>query len=123
MMNGDSMTSAGDPLFMLHHGFVDKMWADWQAKNASRLAEIGGLNRQDPAIGFTEFPGSMEEESAMWGKPTKEILAVTPDPTKGDGGGNITTLGHVLSSSGIIPDVTIRDIMNIKGKYLCYEYI
>ncbi|KAB5518927.1 hypothetical protein GE09DRAFT_977947 [Coniochaeta sp. 2T2.1] len=123
MMNGDSITSPGDPLFIMHHGFVDKMWATWQSKDPStRHKEIGGLNAQDPALGFSEFPGGQEEESKMWGKPTAQMLAVTPDPQLGDGGKNMT-LGHVLSSLGIIPNVTVADIMDTKGGYLCYEYV
>ncbi|KAK0726292.1 hypothetical protein B0T21DRAFT_421608 [Apiosordaria backusii] len=123
MMDGDSITSSGDPLFFLHHGFMDKMWWDWQSKDLTkRLKDISGLNAQDPAVGFSEFPGGMEVESAMWGKPTPEILAVTPDPTSGDGGKTIT-LGHVMSSLGIIPNVTVADVMDIKGGYLCYEYV
>lgn len=107
---------------MLHHGFVDKMWWDWQMeKPETRLSEIGGPNAQDPAIGFSEFPGGIEEESRMWGKPTPEMLAITPDPQNGDGG-NVTTLNHVLSSIGIIPDATIKDIMDVRGSYLCWSY-
>ncbi|KAI1343105.1 hypothetical protein F5Y15DRAFT_429071 [Xylariaceae sp. FL0016] len=123
MMNGDSITSPGDPLFMLHHGFVDKMWWDWQAQDPdNRLKDISGLNDQDPVVGFSEFPGGQEAESRMWGKPTAEMKAVTPDPQAGDDG-PIMTLGHVLSSLGIIPDMTVADIMDTKGGYLCYAYV
>jgi tyrosinase len=107
----------------MHHGFVDKMWADWQAKDPKRLTEISGLNAQDPKVGFLEFSGGIEEESKMWGHPTAEMKAVTPDPTNGDEGGNQTTLGHVLTSLGIIPDTTLSNIMDTKGGYLCYEYV
>jgi hypothetical protein len=62
MMNGDSITSAGDPLFMMHHGFVDKMWFDWQSQNKSRLTAIGGLNAQDPNLGFWEFSGTQASQ-------------------------------------------------------------
>jgi tyrosinase len=27
-------TSPADPIFWLHHGFIDKLWADWQAANS-----------------------------------------------------------------------------------------
>lgn len=97
------------------------MWADWQSVSPSRLTEISGPNAQDPKIGFSEFPGSIEEESRQWGKPTPEMLAVTPNPQAGDGGPT-TTLNHVLSSLGVLPEVTIRDIMDTKGAYLCYVY-
>lgn len=97
------------------------MWADWQKEDVARLTEIAGLNAQDPAVGFSEFPGDMGSESAMWGHPTPEMVAVTPDPQVGDGGKNIT-LNHVMSSLGIIPDATVADVMDIQGGYLCYEY-
>ena len=29
--------SANDPIFFLHHGFIDKLWADWQAKGSDYL--------------------------------------------------------------------------------------
>jgi tyrosinase len=107
----------------MHHGFVDKMWADWQAKDKKRLKEINGLNAQDPAVGFLEFAGDMEEESKMWGHPTAAIKAVTPDPTNGDNGSNQTTLGHILTTLGIIPDTPLESVMDIQGGYLCYEYV
>lgn len=97
------------------------MWADWQSVSTARLADISGPNAQDPETGFSEFPGGIEEEAKQWGKPTPEMLAVTPDPQAGDGG-PITTLDHVLTSLGVLPDVTIRDIMNTKDSYLCYVY-
>jgi tyrosinase len=107
----------------MHHGFVDKMWADWQAKDKKRLKEINGLNAQDPAVGFLEFAGDMKEESKMWGHPTAAIKAVTPDPTNGDNGSNQTTLGHILTTLGIIPDTPLESVMDIQGGYLCYEYV
>ena len=38
------MTSPNDPVFFLHHCFVDKLWADWQAKfpNEQYLPQSGG---------------------------------------------------------------------------------
>ena len=87
-----------------------------------RLVDMNGLNAQDPAVGFIEFPGSMADEAALWGKPTAEMLAVTPDPQMGDNG-NQTTLNHVMSSLGIIPNATVGEIMDIRGSYLCYEYV
>lgn len=38
------MTSPNDPVFFLHHCFVDKLWADWQARNPglSYLPQTGG---------------------------------------------------------------------------------
>lgn len=58
----------------------------------------------------------------MWGKPTPQVLAVTPNPVSGDSGKTLT-LGHVMSSSGIIPNITVADIMDIKGSCLCCGYV
>ncbi|KLU92502.1 hypothetical protein MAPG_11447 [Magnaporthiopsis poae ATCC 64411] len=123
MVNGDPLSSPGDPISMLHHAFVDKMWWDWQARDpAVRLTAMGGPNAQDPAVGFLEFPGGVEDESKMWGKPKPEMLAVTPDAANGDPG-NVTTLSHIMTSLGVIPDATVADVMDTQGGYLCYEYI
>ncbi|KAK9728075.1 hypothetical protein K7432_001327 [Basidiobolus ranarum] len=42
--NGDMAfaTSTNDPLFWLHHAFVDKIWSDWQSLDPSRYFEYGG---------------------------------------------------------------------------------
>jgi len=101
------------------------MWWDWQKVDLTkRLTDMSGPNAQDPATGFIEFPnmGGIEGQSKMWGKPTAEMKAVTPNPQSGDNG-TVTTLNHVLTSLGIIPDTTIKDIMDIRGGYLCYEYV
>jgi tyrosinase len=40
------ISSPGDPLFYLHHTWLDKIWWDWQKQNLSvRLTEMGGPNR------------------------------------------------------------------------------
>lgn len=98
------------------------MWADWQSASAARLEAIDGPNAQDPKTGFTEFPGGIEDESKMWGKPTEEMLAVMPNPQAGDNGPTVT-LDHVLTSFGVLEDVKVRDIMDTKGSYLCYSYV
>jgi hypothetical protein len=100
---------------LLHHGVVDKLWWDWpNMDREKRLTDVNGPNDQDPLIGFPEFPGGMEEEAKMWGKPSAEMKALIPNPQAGDGG-NVTTLNHVLTSLGMIPDATIRDVMDICG--------
>lgn len=32
------------------------------------------------------------------------------------------SLETVIQQQGIIPDITIRDVMNAQGGYLCYDY-
>ncbi|KAF6815975.1 hypothetical protein CSOJ01_03244 [Colletotrichum sojae] len=37
-------TSPNEPLFFLHHANVDRVWAKWQGRNATRLADYTGFN-------------------------------------------------------------------------------
>ncbi|KAF2731269.1 Di-copper centre-containing protein [Polyplosphaeria fusca] len=49
-------SSPGDPLFYLHHGWLDKLWWDWQSANRSaRISAIGGTNQGIDLGNFT-FP-------------------------------------------------------------------
>jgi hypothetical protein len=50
----DAIASPGDPLFFLHHAFLDRVWLNWQDdKPWSRRYEISGNN----AINLTSpFP-------------------------------------------------------------------
>lgn len=59
MQNG--VSSPGDPLFYLHHTWLDKIWWDWQAKDrANRVKDIGGTNiGPDIAPGFPSRPPSI----------------------------------------------------------------
>jgi hypothetical protein len=59
MLNG--VSSPGDPLFYLHHTWLDKIWADWQALNkTARLKEIGGTNiMPDNMQGFPPRPSTI----------------------------------------------------------------
>lgn len=43
--------SANDPIFFLHHGFIDKLWADWQYKGIEYL-ELPLYSKNN-----TEMPG------------------------------------------------------------------
>lgn len=46
-------SSPGDPIFYLHHTYLDKLWWDWQAQNLSaRLVDITGRNTPAMPIGF-----------------------------------------------------------------------
>ncbi|KXX77832.1 Tyrosinase [Madurella mycetomatis] len=106
MMNG--VSSPGDPLFYLHHTWLDKVFWDWQARDrAVRVANISGTNiGPDFAPGFPPRPSHI------------------PKPTGADGDpGTTTTMGHVLNMYGNSPNKTIADVMDIQGDYLCYEYV
>ncbi|KAF2866050.1 hypothetical protein BDV95DRAFT_210831 [Massariosphaeria phaeospora] len=106
MMNG--VSSPGDPLFYLHHTWLDKIWWDWQAKDKKkRLSEISGTNiAPDNIPGFPPRPPNIPKPTGAAGDP-----------------GNTTTLNHVLNMYGNGPNRTIADVMDIGNDILCYEYI
>jgi len=107
----NAVSSPGDPIFYLHHTWLDKVWWEWQAldrKTRTSAAGIGGTNVM-----------SDEEIKTFPTRPSN-----IPKPTGADGDpGNITTLGHVLSMYGNGPNKTIADVMDIQGSFLCYEYV
>jgi tyrosinase len=54
-------TSPNDPIFFLHHCFVDKLWADWQAAHSSAeympmTGGPAGHNWADPLFPWTTAP-------------------------------------------------------------------
>ncbi|KAK5657254.1 hypothetical protein OQA88_3313 [Cercophora sp. LCS_1] len=144
----DPIASPGDPIFYLHHTWLDKLFWGWQSRGLpARLSEIGGVNQASGFAGFPPLPGGGGNGSAP---------PVVPAPP-GDGGngtglpffppgsgsfppfesmippadapgpegdpGNVTTLSHVLNMYGVIPNATIVDVMDISGGLLCYEYV
>lgn len=61
------ISSPGDPIFYLHHTWLDKIWWDWQAQDLPRrLTEIEGRNRMnitDLGAGLGGFPGDAPPDS------------------------------------------------------------
>lgn len=59
MQNG--VSSPGDPLFYLHHTWLDKVFWDWQARDrATRTKTIGGTNiGPDFSPGFPPRPSNI----------------------------------------------------------------
>ncbi|VUC32084.1 unnamed protein product [Clonostachys rosea] len=111
------ISSPGDPIFYLHHTWLDKVWWDWQAKDLpSRLKAMGGTNVQTSNGTFAPNVPGYNGTTPHDGK-CGSLDSCPGDP------GNITTLSHVLSSLGVVPDVTILDVMDIGSDYLCYEYV
>ena len=67
------MTSPNDPVFFLHHCFVDKLWADWQAVQLERNPEAAphyAPERDGP-------PGhNLEDRLAPWTRKIKDVLSI-----------------------------------------------
>ncbi|ROW06577.1 hypothetical protein VMCG_04265 [Cytospora schulzeri] len=88
-------SSAGDPLFFLHHGGIDWMWYTWQQADwPARKTDIGGPD--------TIWSG----EYAYFGEvPYKNITLNTP-----------------LYYDNMGESITVRDVMDTKSGMFCYEY-
>ncbi|KAI1097179.1 Di-copper centre-containing protein [Jackrogersella minutella] len=141
-------TSPGDPIFYLHHGYLDKLWWDWQSLNlTTRLTEIGGNNTargpgfipgfgSGPGGGFPggNFPGGGNFSFPF--PPGFPTNGSNPFPFPGlnktinraftdyfNDGGNITTLNHTLWSAGVMENITIADVMDPRGGFVCTEYL
>ena len=145
-------SSPGDPLFYMHHTYLDKLWWQWQNGNLSaRLTDISGSNKGILG-GFPGFPGNGSSpgfpgNGSLPGFPGNGSFPSFPGPgdcpgfvspsppgnsssvgvsnvAKADGDpGDITTLGHVLTTYGMVPNATIADVMDTQGGFLCYEYV
>ena len=78
-----------DPLFYLHHGWIDRLWWAWQSQDpTNRLYQLGGYTTQsEPKSGWVN-----------------------------------TTLNYTLYSYNILPNVTVGQVMDTEGGYLCYNY-
>ncbi|KAI0470098.1 amino acid transporter [Xylariaceae sp. FL0804] len=103
----DATLSPGDPVFYLHHSYLDKLFWEWQNIDIeSRLTDMGGPNipaGENPRR--SDYPG--------------------PEYTDyfGDGGGNVTTLNHTLFMTGLYANLTIGDVMDLNGAEICAEYL
>ncbi|KAK4455320.1 hypothetical protein QBC34DRAFT_340748 [Podospora aff. communis PSN243] len=110
---GNPVSSPGDPLFYLHHAWLDRIWSKWQLKDPDvRNHEMGGNNRANlssrvPPPGVT--PVNLTRPA--------DILEplIVGDPS------NVTTLNHVLYLYGLVENRTIGEIMD-PSKVLCYSY-
>lgn len=89
----DVATSPGDPMFFLHHHFIDRNWRNWQLLNpSSRTYAIGGFTT--PSC----------------------------QSSNGGSGCVPTTLNDVLNTLNYYPDVTIAQVSDTQGGHLCYYY-
>ncbi|KAK0437261.1 uncharacterized protein EV420DRAFT_1670085 [Desarmillaria tabescens] len=53
----DVQTSPNDPIFWMHHGYVDYMWWRWQGDNETRINDLEGIGyetQKEPDTGYVE---------------------------------------------------------------------
>jgi tyrosinase len=91
--------SANDPMFFIHHTMVDKLWYDWQNKHISSFYSfVGGtvLDRYNATL-YPVFP---------------------------NGGPPYLNFSSVIPHDGLLweGDLSIWDVMDTTGDYLCYIY-
>ncbi|KAG7057420.1 amino acid transporter [Colletotrichum scovillei] len=105
----DHARSPADPIFYLHHTNFDRLWWEWQTSSPSRLYAMGGRNVAANQIFLDAQPKILPEDMFL--------------PYFGDGGGNVTTLDHVLWMPGLAENITIRDTMDVHGDKMCFDYV
>ncbi|KAK7688337.1 hypothetical protein QCA50_008709 [Cerrena zonata] len=97
MMDGDMSNighSPNDPIFFLHHANLDRIWAAWQSHDpANRLAVGGG--RTQVLQDYDEFPA---------------------------GAPPFIEASEQLRFSGLTTEPLLGEVLQTKGKLLCYEY-
>lgn len=77
------ISSPGDPLFYLHHTFLDRVWWRWQQQNLpARLSDIAGYTTQEPPAGGW-INATLDDELNMYGvipnALIREVMDVTGD--------------------------------------------
>ncbi|TIC90617.1 Tyrosinase ustQ [Colletotrichum higginsianum] len=61
-------TSPNDPIFFLHHGQIDRLWALWQNEQLeNRTLDYSGIRTQDQFDGTTPPAASLEDIMPMYG--------------------------------------------------------
>ncbi|KAK0436724.1 hypothetical protein EV421DRAFT_1979709 [Armillaria borealis] len=54
-------TSPNDPMFWMHHGFIDYLWWKWQGDNETRINDLNNIgyeSQKEPATGYVETTGA-----------------------------------------------------------------
>lgn len=103
----DQSASPGDPVFFLHHTNLDRLWWEWQSNDTARLTEMDGQS----------IPSYAHEMQGEWLFPSAAEMDYDGDPF------NVTTLNHTLWMVGLLPNLTIADVMDISNDFNCAEYI
>ncbi|KAK0641977.1 hypothetical protein B0T16DRAFT_431564 [Cercophora newfieldiana] len=110
------ISSPGDPLFFLHHAWLDQIWA-----------HKGNLTLEFPGdlfpSGIPPPPGFPGSAPGGGGPPAPDLTrpADVPEPVIIGDPANVTTLKHVLQMLGLTADRTIAEVMDTRG-FMCYRY-
>ncbi|KAJ3380781.1 hypothetical protein HDU92_005776 [Lobulomyces angularis] len=71
----DLADPALDPIFILHHTFVDKNWAEWETLDVSRYSEYTGLNDNWPNT--TVVNASLSEVMYPFDFTVKDVMNIS----------------------------------------------
>ncbi|CAE6478908.1 unnamed protein product [Rhizoctonia solani] len=85
--------SPNDALFFLHHQQIDRLWAQWQGRNATRLQDYRGNTVQGQGV----TDGSRY--------PLAKLIDTLP-----------------MQGIRGLPDITVADVMDTMSDKLCYVY-
>ncbi|KNG83998.1 hypothetical protein ANOM_007775 [Aspergillus nomiae NRRL 13137] len=100
--------SINEPLFFMHHAYLDKLWWEWQlADYPRRLFDMGGNNTAPQWF----------IDAADLSQPGADILDYNGDP------GSTTTLHHTLWMNSVVANTTVGQIMKLNGSVICAEYV
>jgi len=92
---GDLYNSPSDPSFWFHHSNLDRVWTSWQRLSAANAVSFGG--------------------------PTCIMDYYNPAATPPQACPNATTSENLnLGYNGV--SITVADVLNTQGDYLCYTY-
>lgn len=79
--------SPSDPVFFMHHLFVDHQLASWQEANSTRKTVADGVCESNSSPCTTAM-----------------------------------TLDSVVNMNGLLPNVTVGDVLDTQSGVLCYTY-
>lgn len=65
-----SMASPNDPIFFLHHAFMDRLWARWQARSSTFLNAYGGVNANGAMAKLTDV-------MQPFGVPVSSVMSIS----------------------------------------------
>ncbi|PYH68075.1 uncharacterized protein BO88DRAFT_454961 [Aspergillus vadensis CBS 113365] len=104
----DPIDSCNDPLFSMHHTYLDKVWWEWQlADYPHRLYDMGGNNTAPQSI--------LDEAGPL--QPGADI----PD-YDGDAG-STTMLNHTLWMNWVVANTTVGEVMQLNRSVVSAEYV